>query len=52
MNELNIPAALRVARKDIKIFLKERGTLLYLFVVPIVFVLALSGGIGGGSEPQ
>jgi len=51
MNGLNIPAALRVARKDIEIFLKERGTLLYLFVIPIVFVLAFSSGLGG-SDPQ
>jgi ABC-2 type transport system permease protein len=51
MNGLNIPAAQRVARKDIKIFLKERGTLLYLFVIPIVFVLAFSSGLGG-SDPQ
>jgi ABC-2 type transport system permease protein len=51
MNGLNIPAALRVARKDIKIFLKERGTLLLLFVIPIVFILAFSSGFGG-SDPQ
>ena len=42
MNVLNTPAALRVARKDIKVFLKERGTLLYLFIVPMVFVLGFS----------
>ena len=52
MNGLKIPAALRVARKDIKIFLKERGTLLYLFVIPLAFVLALSGAAGVGSDPQ
>jgi ABC-2 type transport system permease protein len=52
MDGLNIPAARSVARKDIKIFLKERGTLLYLFVIPIVFILAFSSGIGGGSDPQ
>ena len=52
MTGLNIPAALSVARKDIKIFLKERGTLLYLFVVPIVFILAFSGVGVGGSQPE
>ena len=39
MNGLNLKAALRVAQKDIKILLKERGTLLYLFVIPLVFML-------------
>jgi ABC-2 type transport system permease protein len=52
MNILNIPTALSVARKDIKIFLKERGTLLYLFVVPIVFILAFSGVSGVESAPK
>ncbi|MGD2157658.1 MAG: ABC transporter permease [Anaerolineales bacterium] len=52
MNILNIPTALRVARKDIKIFLKERGTLLYLFVVPIVFILAFSGVSGVERSPK
>jgi ABC-2 type transport system permease protein len=52
MNGLEIPAALSVARKDIKILLKERGALLYLFVVPIVFILGFSGAGVGGSDPQ
>jgi ABC-2 type transport system permease protein len=52
MSILSIPAALRVARKDIKIFLKERGTLLYLFVIPLVFVLGFSAASAGGGEPQ
>jgi ABC-2 type transport system permease protein len=52
MNGLNFPAALRVARKDIKIFLKERGTLLYLFVIPIVFILGFSVATGGQSKPE
>jgi ABC-2 type transport system permease protein len=51
MNGNQIRAALRVTRKDIKILLKERGTLLILFVVPIVFVLAFSSGLGE-SGPQ
>jgi ABC-2 type transport system permease protein len=52
MNGLNIKAALCVAWKDIKIFLKERGTVLYLFVVPIVFVLGFSGAAAVGGEPE
>jgi len=52
MNGFNIPNALRIARKDIKVFLKERGTLLYLFVVPIVFIFAFSGVIGTGRAPE
>lgn len=52
MNGMSIPIALRVARKDIKIFLRERGTMLYLFVVPIVFILAFSGVSRAGSVPQ
>ena len=52
MNGLNIPAALSVARKDIKILLRARGTLLYLFVIPIVFIVGFGAGAGRGSEPQ
>jgi ABC-2 type transport system permease protein len=52
MPRLNISAAGRIARKDIKVFLKERGTLLYLFAIPIVFILAFSVGAGMGSDPQ
>jgi ABC-2 type transport system permease protein len=35
-----------VARKDIKMFLQERGTLLYLFIVPLVFILGFSAVTG------
>jgi ABC-2 type transport system permease protein len=42
MNLFKIPAALRVAWKDVKILLKERGMLIYLFIIPIVFILAFS----------
>ena len=52
MNGLNIPVAIRVARKDIKIFLKERGTLLFLFVIPIIFIVGFGAGAGRGSDPQ
>lgn len=52
MIRLNIPAVLHIARKDLKIFLKERGTLLYLFVIPIVFILAFSCAAGVELNPQ
>jgi ABC-2 type transport system permease protein len=52
MNRLNIPATLSVARKDIKVLLRQRSTLLYLFVIPIVFVLAFSGAGKVGSDPK
>lgn len=52
MNKLNIPATLSVARKDIKVLLKQRSTLLYLFVIPIVFILAFSGAGKVGSDPK
>lgn len=52
MNVLNIKAIMRVAGKDIKIFLKERGTLLYLFVVPLLFILAFGGATAMGGDPK
>ena len=52
MNGFNFKATLSVARKDIKIFLKERGTLLYLFVIPILFILAFGGASSIQSDPQ
>jgi ABC-2 type transport system permease protein len=52
LNALGIRAALRVARKDISIFLKERGTLLYLFVVPIVFIVGFSAVSSVQGEPR
>lgn len=52
MNAFNVPAALSVAWKDLKIFLNERGQLLYLFLIPMVFILAFSGALGGGSDPE
>jgi ABC-2 type transport system permease protein len=52
MNGLNIQAAFRVARKDIKIFLRERGTLINLFLLPIAFILAFSSAAGRESDPE
>jgi ABC-2 type transport system permease protein len=52
MNGIKILAALRVARKDIKVLLKERGTLLYLFGLPLLFILAFGSASGTGSTPR
>jgi ABC-2 type transport system permease protein len=52
MNKLNLSVASSVARKDLKILLKERGTLLYLFVLPLLFILALGGTAGMGDTPE
>jgi ABC-2 type transport system permease protein len=52
MNAFKIPAALRVARKDVKILLKERGTLLYLFGLPLLFILAFGSATTAGSAPE
>jgi ABC-2 type transport system permease protein len=52
MKGLNIPTALRVAGKDIKILFKERGTLIYLFVVPLVFILGFSAASGARRDPS
>jgi ABC-2 type transport system permease protein len=34
--------ALHIALKDIQIFLKDRGNVIYLFLVPMVFILVIS----------
>lgn len=52
MNRLNIPTAMRISRKDIKILLKERGTLLYLFMIPILFILAFGSAANVEKAPQ
>jgi ABC-2 type transport system permease protein len=44
-------SALSIAFKDIQIFLKDRGTFIQLFLLPMVFILAYSAvasGFGGG----
>jgi ABC-2 type transport system permease protein len=50
MNTINVPAVLRIAWKDMKILRKERGALTLLFVVPMVFILAVTGWAGVGSD--
>ena len=46
--------AFNIARKDIQIFIKDRGNLIYLFLLPLVFILVLStatqGMVGGGED--
>jgi ABC-2 type transport system permease protein len=39
--------ALRIALKDIQILLKDRASMIYLFLLPIVFILVLSAALGG-----
>jgi ABC-2 type transport system permease protein len=52
MKTSRFPVALSVARKDIKILIKDRGTLIYLFVLPLLFILALGGTYGVGDTPE
>jgi ABC-2 type transport system permease protein len=52
MKRSSLSVMFSVARKDIKIFAKERGTLLYLFVLPLLFILALGGTYGVGDTPE
>jgi|LGVF01.1.fsa_nt_gb ABC-2 type transport system permease protein len=46
--------ALNIALKDIQIFLKDRGAIINLFLLPMVFILVLStamqGLMGGGED--
>ena len=50
--------ALTIARKDIQVFLKDRGAVVYLFVLPVLFILlfaglgAAAGGSGTGSDSR
>jgi len=49
MNVLNI------AQKDGRILLKESGTLVYLFLLPLIFILIFGGiaqATAGGSDPE
>jgi ABC-2 type transport system permease protein len=39
--------ALYIALKDIQILLKDRASMIYLFLLPIVFILVLSTALGG-----
>ncbi len=52
MSGFSISATLSVVRKDVKILLKERGRLAYLFIIPIVFILAFSSTGMVGSSPK
>jgi ABC-2 type transport system permease protein len=44
--------ALDVAKKDILILLKDRGQVILLFVLPIVFVIAISAALGAAVSGQ
>jgi ABC-2 type transport system permease protein len=52
MNRLNISTVLRIIWKDIKILLKERGTMLYLFLIPFLFILAFGAAASAERGPQ
>ncbi len=39
--------ALHIAIKDIQIYLKDRGNIIQLFVVPLAFILAISSAVSG-----
>ena len=52
MKRSRLPVTFSIARKDIKILLKERGILLYLIVLPLLFMLALGGTYGVGNSPE
>jgi hypothetical protein len=44
-------SAISIAIKDIQIFLKDRGMIIQLFLIPIVFILAFSAVAAGfGSD--
>ena len=47
--------ALSVAFKDIQIFLKDRGAIIQLFLLPLIFIIAFSAVASGyetGDEDQ
>jgi ABC-2 type transport system permease protein len=52
MKRSRFPVTLSVARKDIKILLKDRGTLIYLFLLPMLFILAFGGAAGVEIAPK
>ncbi len=43
--------ALSVAWKDLQILFKDRGSVLYLFLVPIAFIFVFSGALGQLDQP-
>ncbi|MCB0105040.1 MAG: hypothetical protein KDE53_04015, partial [Caldilineaceae bacterium] len=42
---------LTIARTDLQIFFRQRGNLLGIFVLPVVFTLVLGYSFRGGSGP-
>ena len=52
MKRMPLFSAVDITWKDLRILLKERGTLIYLILVPILFILAFGGSSGMSSEPK
>ena len=52
MKRFNLPITFKLARKDLKVFLRERGTMVYLFVTPILFILSFGFSAGIGNDPK
>lgn len=52
MKKPKFSAIFSVTSKDIKILIKDRGTLLYLFVLPLLFILGLGGTADMGGMPK
>lgn len=52
MKRFSLPTAFKIARKDLKVFLQERGTMVYLFVIPILFILSFGVSAGIGNDPK
>jgi ABC-2 type transport system permease protein len=52
MNTSNFGPTLGMTWKDFKVLAKDRGTLITLFVVPMVFILAFTSVLGEDSDPE
>jgi len=51
MKLINLNSIISITRKDFKVFLKDRSSVLYLFIVPILFILAFGGSSSGENKP-
>ena len=45
-------SSLHIALKDIQIILKDRGMLINMFLLPLVFILVLSTALQGAMGPN
>jgi ABC-2 type transport system permease protein len=43
-------SALSIAYKDLQIFVKDRGSLFMLFLLPLIFILVIAGAFSGGDS--